>query len=122
MELLQMLDFCSETKDIWILIGKVIRIILIVIPVIIVLLGTLDLGKAVMAGEDKEIKEAQKMFVKRLIYGVVIFFIPYLVAGVYSLFDGLSDNPSQNEGKTVTETEGEGANTCWKCAINNGKC
>jgi hypothetical protein len=122
MELLQILDFCSETKDIWILIGKVIRIVLIVIPVIIVLLGTLDLGKAVMAGEDKEIKEAQKMFVKRLIYGVVIFFIPYLVAGVYSLFDGLNDNPSQKEGQTVTETEGKGANTCWKCAINNGDC
>ena len=54
MELMQILDFCAETKNIWILIGKIVRIVLIVIPIIIVLLGTFDLGKAVMAGEDKE--------------------------------------------------------------------
>lgn len=114
MELMFMLaDFCAETKNIWILIGKVIRIILIIIPIIIVLMGTFDLGKAVMAGEDKEIKEAQKMFIKRLVYGVIIFFIPYLVAGVYSLFDGMS-----TEGGDTNE----GTNLCWKCAIKGGKC
>jgi hypothetical protein len=114
MELMFMLsDFCAETQNIWILLGKVIRIILIVIPIIIVLMGTFDLGKAVMAGEDKEIKEAQKMFVKRLVYGVIIFFIPYIVAGVYSLFDGMS-----TEGGDTNE----GSNLCWKCAINGGKC
>ncbi len=114
MELMFMLaDFCAETKNVWILIGKVIRIILIVIPIIIVLMGTFDLGKAVMAGEDKEIKEAQKMFIKRLVYGVIIFFIPYLVAGVYSLFDGMS-----TEGGDTNE----GTNLCWKCAIKGGKC
>ena len=109
MELMFMLaDFCAETKNVWILIGKVI-----VIPIIIVLMGTFDLGKAVMAGEDKEIKEAQKMFIKRLVYGVIIFFIPYLVAGVYSLFDGMS-----TEGGDTNE----GTNLCWKCAIKGGKC
>ena len=113
MELMQILDFCAETKTIWILIGKIVRIVLIVIPIIIVLLGTFDLGKAVMAGEDKEIKEAQKMFIKRLVYGVIIFFIPYLVAGVYSLFDGMS-----TEGGDTNE----GTNLCWKCAIKGGKC
>lgn len=114
MELMFMLaDFCAETKNVWILIGKVIRIILIVIPIIIVLMGTFDLGKAVMAGEDEEIKEAQKMFIKRLVYGVIIFFIPYLVAGVYSLFDGMS-----TEGGDTNE----GTNLCWKCAIKGGKC
>ena len=118
MDLMQILAFCEDTKDIWKLVGKVIRIVLIVIPVIIVMLGTFDLGKAVMAGEDKEIKEAQKMFVKRLIYGVVILFIPYLVQAVYGLFDGLSDNPNQNQGNKVTKD----SNICWKCAINNGNC
>ena len=113
MELMQILDFCADTKNIWILIGKIVRIVLIVIPIIIVLLGTFDLGKAVMAGEDKEIKEAQKMFIKRLVYGVIIFFIPYLVAGVYSLFDGMS-----TEGGDTNE----GTNLCWKCAIKGGKC
>ena len=113
MELMLILsDFCKETRDIWLLLGKVIRIILIVIPIIIVLMGTFDLGKAVMAGEDKEIKEAQKMFIKRLVYGVIIFFIPYLVAGVYSLFNGLSTDG----GKT------DNTNICWQCALKPNDC
>ena len=110
--------FCEATKDIWKLVGQVIRIILIVIPVILVLLGTFDLGKAVMAGDDKEIKEAQKMFVKRLIYGVVIFFIPYIIAGVFSLFNGLSSKEAQQQGKTNATD----SSTCWRCAIKPNSC
>lgn len=110
--------FCRATKDIWMLVGQVIRIILIVIPVILVLLGTFDLGKAVMAGEEKEIKGAQQMFVKRLIYGVVIFFIPYIIAGVFSLFNGLSNNEAQNQGKkNATDSS-----VCWQCAIKPSSC
>ena len=67
--------FCEDTVAIWKLIGLVINILKIAIPIIIVLMAMIDLGKAVMAGEDKEIKAAQKMLIKRLIYGVVIFFV-----------------------------------------------
>ena len=69
-----LLWFCQDSAEIWKLIGQVINIFKIVIPIIIVLLAMVDLGKAVMAGEEKEIKTAQKMLIKRLVYGVVIFF------------------------------------------------
>ena len=60
-----LLSFCESSAEIWQLVGKIINIIKIVIPIIIVILAMLDLGKAVMAGEEKEIKEAQKMLIKR---------------------------------------------------------
>ena len=86
---LQVLDevsnFCTETQKVWALIGNIIRILQIAIPIIIILLGTIDLGKAVMAGDDKVIKESQKMFLKRLIYGVVVFFIIFIVRAVFSI-------------------------------------
>ena len=78
-------SFCAETAGIWKVIGFIIYIIRIAIPIIIVLLGTLDLGKAVMAGDDKVIKESQKMFLKRLIYGVVVFFVIFIVRAVFSI-------------------------------------
>ena len=39
----------------------------------------LDLGKAVMAGEEKQIKEAQSNAVKRIIVGIIIMFVPTIV-------------------------------------------
>lgn len=107
MFLLDVANFCKETQKIWILIGDVINIFKIVIPIIIVLLAILDLGKAVMAGEEKEIKEAQKMLIKRIIYGVVIFFVVTLVQGVFSLVADSSDSMDSQ---------------CWVCATDPGSC
>lgn len=94
--------FCLDSVGIWRFIGEIIYIIRIVIPVIIVLLGTIDLGKAVMSGEEKTVKEAQKSFIKRLIYGVAIFFIFIIVEVIFGLLGVKTD-----EGDTKV---------CWDCA------
>lgn len=93
--MLQVLDtitdatgFCKNTAEIWWLVGTIINVVKVVIPIIIIVLALFDLGKAVMAGEDKEIKEAQKMLVKRLIYGVLIFFVVTIVQVAVSLVSG----------------------------------
>ncbi len=78
--------FCEgSVLNIFNVIAKVIFILKIAIPIIIVILATLDLGKAVMAGEEKAIKEAQNMLIKRLIYGVAIFFVVTIVQVVFRL-------------------------------------
>ena len=95
-------DFCSQTVGAWKLIGEIIYMIRIAIPIIIVLLGTLDLGKAVIAGEDKKIKEAQKSFIRRLIYGVAIFFVFTIVKTIFGL---LNVDIDKGDNKI-----------CWVCA------
>ena len=107
MEFVQLLHWCDDSARIWQLVGQVINIIQFAVPVIIILLGTIDLGKAVMAGEDKEIKAAQGMFIRRLIYGVVVFFVVFIVKTVFGLVD------------TDATTS-----TCWHCAAkpNGGTC
>lgn len=99
-------QFCAQSAQIWKLVGTVINIIKIVIPIIIVLLAILDLGKAVMAGEEKEIKEAQKMLLKRVIYGVVIFFVVTIVQVVFNLV-----------GQNLNDADSK---ICWVCATNPG--
>src|SRR5574344_376996 len=94
--------FCQSSAEIWLLVVNLVNIIKIVIPIIIVILAMLDLGKAVMAGEEKEIKEAQKMLIKRLIYGVIIFFVVTLVQVVFNLV-------GQNLGS-------DDSKICWTCA------
>lgn len=69
----------------------VIPLIQIGIPIILILLGTIDLGKAVIASKEDEIKAAQKLLIKRLIYAVAVFFIVTIVTLVFSLFTSTGD-------------------------------
>ena len=50
-----------------------------VTPVLLVVLITKDMVQAVMAGEEKQIKEAQSNAVKRIIVGIIIMFVPTIV-------------------------------------------
>lgn len=59
----------------------------IIVPILIIVLGMLDLGKAVIASKEDEMKKAQTTFVKRVIIGVIIFFVPLLVDLIMQLAD-----------------------------------
>ena len=57
----------------------IILIIQIAVPVILVVLGMIDLLKASIAGKEDEIKKAQSIFIKRLITGALVFFVFVIV-------------------------------------------
>lgn len=61
----------------------VIPLIQAAIIIALVVLLIVDLGKAVMAGKEDEIKSAQKMAIKRAIYAALVFFVPVLVNVVF---------------------------------------
>lgn len=54
-------------------------IIQVVVPILLVILGMVDLMKAVIAGKDDEIKKNQMTFVKRLIAAAIVFFVFLIV-------------------------------------------
>ena len=83
---------CSDLWEIWQIIGWVLWIFKIVIPIIIILFGMIDLGKAVVASKDDEIKKSVKSLVMRAIAGVIIFFIPTLVGAIFSLVGEFRDD------------------------------
>lgn len=51
----------------------------IVIPLLVIGLSTYDFIKAVTAKEEKGIKKAFQIFIKRMIYAVIFFFLPVLL-------------------------------------------
>lgn len=63
----------------------VFPIIQIGIPLLLVVLGTVDLGKAVISSDDKEVKAAQSRLIKRCIYAVAIFFVMTLVTVIMQI-------------------------------------
>jgi len=68
-------------------IHNVIVVIKIAVPIVLVLLGMLDLGKGVIANKEDEIKKGQHTFLKRLLAGVIVFFMITIVQLVISVID-----------------------------------
>lgn len=82
--------FCAGTSSVWKLVGNILSVFKIVIPLLIIIFGMIDLGKAVVASKDDEVKKAAKQLMMRLIAGVVIFFIPTIVGFCFGLADGFN--------------------------------
>lgn len=61
------------------LIDEILAYPRIIVPALVIVLGMIDLAKAVIASKEDEMKKAQSTFVKRLIIGVAFFLIPVFV-------------------------------------------
>ena len=78
-------DACGGLLPLVKVLVQLIKIVMIVIPIALILYGTIDLGKAVIASDEKEVKQAQSRLIKRFIYSALIFFVPMLVGVVMNL-------------------------------------
>jgi len=78
-------DACGGLLPIVKVLRKVIWLIQLIIPIGLIIYGTIDLGKAVIASDEKEVKSAQSRLIKRIIYAAIIFFVPMLVGVVMDL-------------------------------------
>ena len=70
-------------------------------------MNLLDLAKAVIASEEKQVKEAQSKLIKRFIYAVAVFFIVTIVNVVLSMVA----NVAGDEATGITDWR-----ACWNAA------
>ncbi len=91
------MGFCVNTANVWQIVGYVLLIVKIVIPVLLIIWGILDLGKAVVAAKDDEIKKATKSLAFRAISAVVIFFIPTIVNTIFGMISGFTNSGAQDD-------------------------
>ena len=87
MEFFRILAACGNEDLLTILavVRTALNILTFVIPIILIVLGIVDLSKAVVSSDEKKTKEAQKMFFTRVIYAVVIFLIPTIMSLLFNL-------------------------------------
>lgn len=74
------------------------------IPILLIVLGTFDLGKAVISSEEKEVKAAQSRLIKRFIYAALVFFVATIVSVLMSIVS------QGGEGDTTSWEN------CWRAA------
>lgn len=71
--------------------STIVLIIQIGIPVLLIIFGMFDLGKAVIAQKEDEIKKGQSLFFKRLIAAILVFFVATIVKLVVGFAADRSD-------------------------------
>lgn len=99
MNMVQILDTADVNPDsackgfdfvVRIIKNGVFPVIQIGIPIVLIVLGTLDLGRAVISSDDKAVKEAQSKLIKRCIYAIVLFFIVTLLNLLFSMVGNIA--------------------------------
>ncbi len=103
-------DFCGDTASIWSILGYVVVVIKIVIPLLLIVLGMLDLGKAVVSNDEKAMSKSVTSLVKRFVAAVLVFFVPTIISAV---FNAINVGDLKN-----------GGNICVQCVtdVNGSTC
>ncbi len=104
------IQFCARTSSVWKLVGRVLFVFKIVIPILLIIFGMMDLGKAVVAAKDDEIKTSTKKLAMRAIAGIVIFFVPTIVGFIFTIVEGFTADVSKDY------------KTCKTCIVSPSKC
>lgn len=74
------------------LVSLIIKIIQVGVLVVLVVMGMIDLFKATAAQKEDEIKKAQGLFAKRIVAGLLVFFVIMIVELVFNLLGkGIED-------------------------------
>ena len=101
-------DMCSNESTslkVFQVIGYLLIIIKIIVPLILIIMGSIDFAKAALSGDDKSTKEAAVQFSKRVLIGLIVFFIPTILDFFLSLISGASETASKY-------------NNCTNCVFN----
>ena len=78
----EIIPFCAATSGflkVFKIIGYVIVVIKILVPIALIIFGSIDFAKAVISSNDDAIKKATSAVIQRAIIAVMVFFIPTIV-------------------------------------------
>ena len=114
-------EFCAKSYEFWQLIGRILVIFKIVVPILLIIFGMIDLGRAVIASKEDAIQKATTSLFKRLIAAVVIFFIPAIVGAVFGLIGSFNDEKTTADYKICSKCVTK-PSACKACAENSEKC
>lgn len=90
-------------------VGWFFFIVKILVPVILIVFGTIDVSKAVVSSKEDEIKKSIHTLVIRAIAGVIVFFIPTVLNSIVSVIgNGAEDIYNGRKGQFVN---------CTKCML-----
>ena len=76
------ISICNKSAilEVFLIVKTIFKLLCFLAPFIIVIVSSIGLFKIVMNGKEDDLKEYGSVFVKRIIAGIIIFFIPTIIA------------------------------------------
>ena len=93
----------NEYAPIWNVVGIIIKVIWIGVPIALIVLGSIDLGKAVISSKEDEVKKAKKALLNRFLYAVLVFCVVLIVTLVMGAISKIG----------INDTDTTSWSTCW---------
>ena len=87
-----------------IFVSNIVKLLKILVPIILVIMGMIDFARATIASDEKQMKESQSRFIRRVLAAVIVFLV---IAVIQFIFSTISTNNKMTG--------------CLNCFIN-GKC
>ena len=100
---------CDDAQSTLRFLGYLLMFIRVLIPFAIIFMGTLDYYKIVISGKDEDMKKQTITLGKRLLAGILIFFIPTFLNLLFTLISNWSAVAAEYE-------------TCANCLLTPSKC
>lgn len=99
------------------MIHDVYNLLKIGVPIVLIIMGMIDMLKAVASQKEDEIKKGWNSLIKRTIYGVSVFFVFFLVQLIVSL---LPNSSGKDDILKCTKTIFVGTGDDAACCIQTG--
>ncbi len=99
-------SFCQEISPMLKMIGDLLNIFKVSLPLILIALCILDIGKAVISSKSDDIKKNIKSGLKKLAVSVFIFFVPTVCMLIFNFVGGFQE---------ITEESGIDYDICYDC-------
>lgn len=90
---IQEINFCEQkgVRQTFQIVGYILYVAKILVPLILIIMGTIDFAKATISSDDKAPKEAVTMLIKRILIAVIIFLIPTILSFLLPLVNGATE-------------------------------
>ncbi len=96
--------FCADTHQLLGIVGWALTIFKIIIPLFIIGLGLIDLGKAAVSSKPEEIKKTATGLIWRIVGGIIIFFVPTIIMLAFGFVGKFGDATAKMD-----------FDVCYKC-------
>lgn len=114
----------SNLQAIWNIVNVIVNVIMVGVPILLIIFGMVDLGKAVIASKEDEVKKATKLLGKRFLYAIGVFAVVWVVRFAFDTIAGVVDNENfgyKEDSNDKNYDYGENDwRTCWSCNIRKG--
>lgn len=91
-------------------IQKIFDLVFLIVPIGLIVMITIDVFKNVVATDDKEASKNNKRIITRLIFAIMMFFVPIIVSTIMNILESTGVKLTYTDKNTGQQVSYK---TCW---------